>query len=274
MKKNTTYTERFTIDFISKKIIGTQASFNKASKGTGEIYEELASKIARPPNFEVAVKEQKTHITKAKRTDRPAARTLYHRRTREDDQHENRGDRSAGTSAIQASRARGEAVDLLHKTAGRDGQTDRSHHFRRSLPAAYSAGICRPAFPSAKAVSKIISAACTGRASCKTPHTGVCCTQWSCSPPPPCRSLRSPAASAMRIKANSPLHSGKAAASRRVSSAKAISCRTELLESSYKEDSFQTGWSESCPPDRSYRFSFAYSSCCSIRISPETPTKI
>ena len=47
MTKNTTYTERFTIDFISKKIIGTQASFNKASKGTGEIYEELASKIAR-----------------------------------------------------------------------------------------------------------------------------------------------------------------------------------------------------------------------------------
>ena len=46
MTKNTTYTERFTIDFISKKIIGTQASFNKASKGTGEIYEELASKIA------------------------------------------------------------------------------------------------------------------------------------------------------------------------------------------------------------------------------------
>ena len=62
MTKNTTYTERFTIDFISKKIIGTQASFNKASKGTGEIYEELASKIARHPNFEVAVKEQKKHI--------------------------------------------------------------------------------------------------------------------------------------------------------------------------------------------------------------------
>ena len=68
MTKNTTSTERFTIDFISKKIIGTQASFNKASKGTGEIYEELASKIARHPNFEVAVKEQKKHITKAKRT--------------------------------------------------------------------------------------------------------------------------------------------------------------------------------------------------------------
>lgn len=68
MTKNTTSTERFTIDFISKKIIGTQASFNKASKGTGEIYEELASKIARHPNFEVAVKEQKKHIAKAKRT--------------------------------------------------------------------------------------------------------------------------------------------------------------------------------------------------------------
>ena len=68
MTKNTTSTERFTIDFISKKIIGTQASFNKASKGTGEIYEELASKIARHPNFAVAVKEQKKHITKVKRT--------------------------------------------------------------------------------------------------------------------------------------------------------------------------------------------------------------
>ena len=60
-----------------------------------------------------------------------------------------------------------------------------------------------------------------GQSILQAPHTGVCCTQWSCSPPPPCRSLRSPAASAMRIKANSPLHSGKAAASRRVSSAKA-----------------------------------------------------
>ena len=68
MKKNTTSPERFTIDFISKKLIGTQASFNKASKGTGEIYEELAAKIARHPDFEVAVKEQKKHITKAKRT--------------------------------------------------------------------------------------------------------------------------------------------------------------------------------------------------------------
>ena len=68
MTKNTTYTERFTIDFISKKIIGTQASCNKASEGIGDIYEELGSKIARHPNFEVAVKEQKKHITKAKRT--------------------------------------------------------------------------------------------------------------------------------------------------------------------------------------------------------------
>ena len=33
---------RFTVDFINQKIIGTKASFDKASKGFGPIYEELA----------------------------------------------------------------------------------------------------------------------------------------------------------------------------------------------------------------------------------------
>ena len=38
-----TISERFIIDFINKKIIGTKASFDKASKGSGAIYEELAT---------------------------------------------------------------------------------------------------------------------------------------------------------------------------------------------------------------------------------------
>lgn len=47
-----TISERFIIDFINKKIIGTKASFDKASKGSGAIYEELATKVAKHPAFE------------------------------------------------------------------------------------------------------------------------------------------------------------------------------------------------------------------------------
>ena len=61
-------TVRFTIDFINKKIIGTKASFDKASKGFGPAYEELSEKISKHPNFDLVVKEQKKHTTKAKRT--------------------------------------------------------------------------------------------------------------------------------------------------------------------------------------------------------------
>lgn len=59
---------RFTIDFINHKIVGTKASFDKAGKGEGAIYEELASKIAKHPDFTLEVKEQKKHTTRAKRT--------------------------------------------------------------------------------------------------------------------------------------------------------------------------------------------------------------
>lgn len=59
---------RFTINFIKKEIIGTQASFDKASKGFGSIYEELADKVAKHPDFALTVKEQKRQITRAKRT--------------------------------------------------------------------------------------------------------------------------------------------------------------------------------------------------------------
>lgn len=68
MKTNNINTVRFTINFIEKTIIGTKASFDKASKGFGPIYEELADKVAKHPDFDLVVKEQKKHTTKAKRT--------------------------------------------------------------------------------------------------------------------------------------------------------------------------------------------------------------
>ncbi|MDO4174798.1 MAG: hypothetical protein Q4D42_08530 [Eubacteriales bacterium] len=64
----TTSAVRFTIDFINTTIIGTQASFNKASKGFGPEYEELTAKIAAHPTFKLAVKEQKHKTARAKRT--------------------------------------------------------------------------------------------------------------------------------------------------------------------------------------------------------------
>ena len=68
MKKNTVSAVRFTINFIENQIIGTKASFDKASKGSGPIYEELAEKVAKHPDFALIVKEQKKHTTKAKKT--------------------------------------------------------------------------------------------------------------------------------------------------------------------------------------------------------------
>ena len=65
---NEKYVPRFTIDFVNKKIIGTKASFDKAGKGEGAIYEELATKIAAHPDFELVVKEQKKRSNKAKQT--------------------------------------------------------------------------------------------------------------------------------------------------------------------------------------------------------------
>ena len=58
----------FSVDFFNSKIIGTKASFNKASKGNGPAYEELTALIARHPDFKLVVKEPKKHTTKAKRT--------------------------------------------------------------------------------------------------------------------------------------------------------------------------------------------------------------
>ena len=59
---------RFTINFFKKTIVGTQASFNKAAKGFGEEYDELAAKMAAHPEFSLEIKEQKHQTTKAKQT--------------------------------------------------------------------------------------------------------------------------------------------------------------------------------------------------------------
>jgi len=60
MKKSVgVYVERFSVDFINKKIIGTKASFDKASKGSGPIYEELARKVANHPDFTLKPEEPK-----------------------------------------------------------------------------------------------------------------------------------------------------------------------------------------------------------------------
>ena len=62
--KNNTNTTRFTVDFINKKISGTKASFDKAGKGNGPIYDELAALTANHPNFELVIVEQKKKIVK------------------------------------------------------------------------------------------------------------------------------------------------------------------------------------------------------------------
>ena len=59
---------RFIVDFLNKQIVGTKASFDKASKGYGEIYEELAAKVAAHPDCVLKVKEQKRRSNKKKET--------------------------------------------------------------------------------------------------------------------------------------------------------------------------------------------------------------
>ena len=66
-KKNANET-RFIVDFLHNEIIGTKASFNKASKGISPIYEELTAKINAHPTFALKVKEPKRKSTKTKRT--------------------------------------------------------------------------------------------------------------------------------------------------------------------------------------------------------------
>ena len=60
--------DRFILNFFDKTITGTKASFDKASKGYGPEYEELIAKMAAHPDFKLVIKEQKTKITRAKRS--------------------------------------------------------------------------------------------------------------------------------------------------------------------------------------------------------------
>ncbi len=46
---------RFSYDFANQTIVGTKASFNKAAKGYGPIYEELAAKMAERPTFSIVI---------------------------------------------------------------------------------------------------------------------------------------------------------------------------------------------------------------------------
>ena len=54
---------RFALDLFNKKIIGSKKSFDKASTGSGEYYEELMRLMGQHPDFELVVK-----TTESKRT--------------------------------------------------------------------------------------------------------------------------------------------------------------------------------------------------------------
>ena len=58
---------RFTLNFAAKTIVGTKASFDKASKGYGPVYDELVALMAKHPTFDVEVKAPKAPV-KAKQT--------------------------------------------------------------------------------------------------------------------------------------------------------------------------------------------------------------
>ena len=64
---NNSSSVRFTYDFANSTIVGTKASFDKAGKGYGPIYEELAEKLAKHPSFTCVVKAPK-QPAKPKRT--------------------------------------------------------------------------------------------------------------------------------------------------------------------------------------------------------------
>lgn len=46
---------RFHLNFAGKQIVGTKASYDKAGKGYGPIYDELVALMAKHPTFECAV---------------------------------------------------------------------------------------------------------------------------------------------------------------------------------------------------------------------------
>lgn len=58
---------RFTLNFANGTIVGTKASFDKAGKGYGPIYDELVALMTKHPTFGVEIKAPKKPA-KAKRT--------------------------------------------------------------------------------------------------------------------------------------------------------------------------------------------------------------
>ena len=63
-----TSSARFTLNFANQTIVGTKASFDKASKGTGDVYEELVALMEKHPTYGVEIKEQKKKSDKPKNT--------------------------------------------------------------------------------------------------------------------------------------------------------------------------------------------------------------
>ena len=59
---------RFTVDFLTKSIVGSRASFTKAGKGVSPIYEELMALIAKHPDYSFEVKEPKKRSSKPRQT--------------------------------------------------------------------------------------------------------------------------------------------------------------------------------------------------------------
>ena len=59
---------RFTLDIPSRKIVGSKASFDKAGKGQGPIYDELARLMALHPDFGFEVKVPVKRSAKPKQT--------------------------------------------------------------------------------------------------------------------------------------------------------------------------------------------------------------
>ena len=56
---NINFSVRFTLNFANKAIVGSKASFKKAGKGFGPMYDELTALMAKHPDFDFEVKEQK-----------------------------------------------------------------------------------------------------------------------------------------------------------------------------------------------------------------------
>lgn len=134
-----------------------------------------------------------------------------------------RGGTDMGNAAEETAR-RTAVIDLLALLQyGSDApRADRLTYFtrpsfQRTLRGSIRRGSLPSAFRSARAASKIIFAACTGRVSCNTPRIAGCSMRQSCSHPRRFLSLRSRAGSGTGIRASSPRLSAKSSAFPRAS---------------------------------------------------------